>query len=558
MRASLYSALPVLVAIAAAAPAAAQTCVGERGVVDVTDPFSARFDVVRLLQLTGAAPPGSLFARRTSTASAEVCAGSAAPLRWAVGPQQPVAGANRVSWGLSAPSLSHGYNSAYPRNINEGAVWQGVGSAMRASAGVRARWRWFDAQLSPEFVWQQNARFAVATHPDRPQYSPWAARHHHGIDWYQRPGDHSVSDFLVGQSHIRATAGPASLGLATENVWIGAARIYPILLSTTAPGFPHVFVETARPVRTPVGTFEVYGLWGRLSESDWFDFHPDNDKRLFTALTVAYSPAWIPGLHIGAARVYHETLIPGEFDLGNAFGAIMDRSFLGSGGGNRPEGNALAAIYARWAFPQVGFEVYGEWSREDTPWEIQDLLREPDWTQAYALGFQQFLGDPGAPRAFRWYGELVHLGESAPMRAGRGDFSYYTHAQVLQGHTNRGQLLGAWIGPGSDAQTLGADVLYGRGLSGLWLERVRYDDDTYYRRFADRYGETRHDVELTGGFRQLVRAGGLEVDGFVTYSSRQNRNFIAIHAEDLRDRVERNWGLKLRAQWFTSLTRPVP
>ena len=42
-------------------------------------------------------------------------------------------------------------------------------------------------------------------------------------------------------------------------------------------------------------------------------------------------------------------------------------------------GYQLASIFARWVIPEAGFEVYGEWARDDTPYNLMDMVREPDW-----------------------------------------------------------------------------------------------------------------------------------------------------------------------------------
>src|SRR5690606_19519601 len=138
--------------------------------------------------------------------------------------------------------------------------------------------------------------------------------------------------------------------------------------------------------------------------------------------------------------------------------------------------NQLFSIFARWAFPEVGFEVFAEWARDDHWEDLDDLLMEPDHSQTYMLGFQKVV--LAGPRWVRLYGELAHLQSSSTYRSGRGGpFIMYAHSQLRQGYTHRGQLLGAAIGPGSDAQILGADVFAPWGMAGLFLERVRWDND---------------------------------------------------------------------------------
>jgi hypothetical protein len=203
----------------------------------------------------------------------------------------------------------------------------------------------------------------------------------------------------------------------------------------------------------------------------------------------------------------------------------------------------------RWVLPESGFEAYAEWSREDTPGDLTDVLREPDWTQAYVIGFSKSL--LRRRTLTRVYGELIHLGASAPERAGRGFFSYYTHGTVKQGHTQNGQLLGAAIGPGSDAQLLGVDVFDALGRSALRIERTRYDDDTYYRTFARRFGETRHDAEITISASRMHFVSALELEAGIAWSKRYGRMFVPL-PDDGPDIVESNWAVRIGGTWKPS------
>src|SRR5699024_10219580 len=99
-----------------------------------------------------------------------------------------------------------------------------------------------------------------------------------GIDWPQRFGDNSVRSNELGQSYVRFDAYGLAAGVSTENLWWGPAQRYPILMSNTAPGFPHIFAGTGRPLDIYIGKLELEAIWGRLSESDYFDNDPDNDR----------------------------------------------------------------------------------------------------------------------------------------------------------------------------------------------------------------------------------------------------------------------------------------
>ena len=58
---------------------------------------------------------------------------------------------------------------------------------------------------------------------------------------------------------------------------------------------------------------------------------------------------------------------------------------------------------------------------------------------------------------------------------------YYTHGRVPHGFTNLGQLLGAGIGGGSDAETFMLDYFDTWGSAGLMLQRIGWNKMYLYR-----------------------------------------------------------------------------
>ncbi|MGQ0816300.1 MAG: capsule assembly Wzi family protein [Gemmatimonadota bacterium] len=436
-------------------------------------------------------------------------------------------------------------NSAYPRSVNDGAASHGVGMNLGLAAGLRARWRFLEASLAPEFYYHENRDFEFVRNTIAGR-ADVANPYHSGIDYPSRFGLQSYNTASLGQSYLQASYRNISATFGTENLWIGAADVYPIVLSYTAPGFPHIRIGTQKPLDVKIARIEFQMLFASLSESDYFDTDPGNDSHYFGTTMLVIEPKFVRGLYLGALRAVHDTA--------DATGHGLDfylsrniRTFFGSAaGGNLASDNAIGVILARWVHPASGFEAYAEWSREDTPGDWVDLLREPDWTQAYVLGVHKAF--VSANRLTRLYAELIHLGESAPARAGRGFFSYYTHSPVTQGHTNEGQLLGAAIGPGSDAQLIGLDVFTGSGRSAFRIERTRYDDDTYYRTFARRWGETRHDAEINLSASRLQFVGPVELEGGVMLSRRYGRQFIPLPNEGA-DLVETNWSARFGVSW---------
>jgi hypothetical protein len=476
---------------------------------------------------------------RAASAATPVCADSLPFLAtWSASP--PDSGL-RIS--PSPVTAAVGSNSAYPRESNNGVLWNGVGLNAAFSAGAHLRWRFLSAGLLPTLVYQENAPFEVPLTTSGTR-SGFAHPDHSTIDWPKRPGADAFWRFHPGQSFVAVEGGPIRAAISTENLWIGPGQLQSLLLTHTAPGFPHLRVGTRAPVDLWLAKAEVAVFWGEVAESDYFDGNPENDAHLFTGTVLTLEPRGLRGLHLGLARVYHDTEKLRGHDLGFYLRLVGESPFYDQGGNRR--GNSIGAFFARWVLPESGFETYMEWGREDTPGNIENFLRVPDDTHAWLVGFQKTFA--GSERLTRVYGEVVTLGAPAPVRGGRGYYSFYTHSSVPQGHTHRGQLLGAWIGPGSDSQTVGVEVFDADSRSGLMLERVRYDEDVYYRTFARRYGESRHDVEVTAEARRFQRLGPVWVEGALRLSRRYDRDFNSLRAERAPE-AETNLGTEVSLSW---------
>jgi hypothetical protein len=102
---------------------------------------------------------------------------------------------------------------------------------------------------------------------------------------------------------------------------------------------------------------------------------------------------------------------------------------------------------------------------------------------------------------------------------------WYTHGLNLS-YTHRGQLLGAWIGPGGDSQTLGVDVFSAGGRVGAFLERVRRNDAYYWAVIEPTRDSPDHDAELGGGLRGVLLRRGLELTWEAALAKRWNRDWL--------------------------------
>jgi hypothetical protein len=472
-------------------------------------------ELVRAAELDGAVVPSPRLLRRGGLRTETLCAdgpGLAWPLARALDPDAPL---------VAVPlRLDTVWNARYASGGNDGLLWAGRGASSMLSGGVAFRAGMFSGALAPAVAWSENRAFALpppASAGD-PYLNPWYGT---AIDLPTRFGASPYATWSPGQSYLRADRWNVALGVSTENLWFGPGVRNAITMSNAGPGFPHVFVGTSAPADVGIGKAEALLFWGRLERSGYM---PGATHPLVSGLVLDYAPRWVPGLSVGAARVFLQRWEDLQLRDWLAPLQSVQKKGLESTypGGDNAYDNQLLSLFARWTFPESGLEVYGEWAREDHEWSFWGAIREPDHSQAYLLGLGK-VWRAGARRV-RLVAELTHLQELRPLDNERGVPVYYTHGNDLS-YTNAGQLLGAWIGPGADSQLLAVDVIGPRGRVGGYLERVRRNDAVYWARDpAD--SDAQHDAELTAAARGLIFAGAVDVSWEAALSYRWNRDFV--------------------------------
>jgi len=517
------------------------------GAGDLSGPLT---EYARAAELAGAAPVRSrLFRRYADEARVELCA-PADQLPWGrkLRPNLPEDG---LTVEIVKPQATLIENSAYPNDRNDGAIWAGRGRNAQAYAGVAFRWGRLSGAFLPTVTYQENREFETVTSIWIPGYSPYIYPWHPGrIDWPQRFGTESFRSFHPGQSYLRYEDRGVALTLSTENLWWGPAQRYPILLGNTAPGFPHIVVGTTRPRELRIAALEARAIWGRLDESPYFDEDPSNDHRLFAGVSLELHPYVLPGLYLGFSRVHVVALdgLPFHRQLIAPFWGVGDDDSVTDHPGYR-----LLGVSGRWVFPAAGVEFYGEWVTRARWTGLRDFFREPGRGQAFLLGFQH-LNTTGRYWV-RTYGELVHLGGSTKLPRYGGPISHYTNARITQGHTHRGQLLGASIGPGSDAQILGIDLIAPWTTIGVFAERVRRDDDSFFTYWTRYYGRDGHDVALRAGIRHSLFLGPFSIGWELSTEDRRNRNFIGLDGINWNLLREHNLGFQATVGWRPGYAR---
>ncbi|MEI6679649.1 MAG: capsule assembly Wzi family protein [Mariniphaga sp.] len=387
------------------------------------------------------------------------------------------------------------FNTHNPYSMNDGEMIPARGYQSMFSAGVYARLGPLSIQLRPEYVYAENRAYDgfPASASDR----MWGGYYNFldRIDLPERFGDKAYNRLFWGQSSIRLTAGPVSLGFSNENMWWGPGMRNAMLMTNTSGGFLHFTLNTIRPVKTFIGSFEAQIIAGRLDNSGFAPpdtnrtfngyklyQHKRTDWRYINGMVISYSPRWIPGLFLGITRsfmIYHE-------DMGN-FPVISPTNKKNTNGGNEiaKGGDQLMSSFVRWVLPKEHAEVYFEYGREDHSYNFRDFILEPDYARAYIFGFRKLfplITHPGQCLQFNL--EVTQLEQNRTNQQ-RESIYFYAHTDVRQGYTNRGQLLGAGIGPGSNMQSLSISWVKSLKSIGLQVERYVHNNDLHYNDVKD-------------------------------------------------------------------------
>ena len=250
------------------------------------------------------------------------------------------------------------------------------------------------------------------------------------------------------------------------------------------------------------------------------------------------------GLSLGLTRVFYVLRPAGGIELGDYFAVLQGVRKKALVSPQNPTGDdehdQLLSLVGRWVLEESGFEVYWEWARNDHSWEIRDFLLEPEHSQAYTIGLQKAMAtSQGRLIAIR--AELTHL-EADPTYQVRPKGTYYEHGSVTQGYTQKGQIIGAGIGPGGNSQHLGADLYAPWGRAGVYVERQVHDNDAYYA-WAQANGAAYccHNVSFNLGTQALVFLNDFDLGGGLVLTREFNRYFFGL---DLW-----NVNLSLSARW---------
>lgn len=400
------------------------------------------------------------------------------------------------------------YNSHHPYNRNNGSMIQNKGYQHLLSAGIYFELGPLTIQFKPEHIFAQNLEFDGFW--DGHYDEIWAKRYQlwNKSDIPERYGVNEFNITYSGQSSVKLNHKMLSLGISSENIWWGPSIRNGIMMSNHAKGFNHITFNTNRPLDTSIGSFEWQLVTGKLTPSNKTPPQIDRtygntllyiekqtqtgkklDPRFFQGITFTYSPKWIKGLSLGFIRwvqMYNE-LVEGKYwwlDGNRTYFPLFSNLFRknDSSVDFETQTDQAAGLFFRWLWKESKTEIYAEYHYNDAKFNLRDLLLDSDHARGATFGLKKIFKSGDNNYIFSW--EWTQLEQTAG-RVLRNAGSWYAHSWVTGGFTNRGEVVGAGIGPGSNSHFFKISQFKKFNTIGLSFEIIDQDNDFYYYAFEN-------------------------------------------------------------------------
>jgi hypothetical protein len=396
------------------------------------------------------------------------------------------------------------FNSNHPYNRNNGTMIPNKGYQHVFSPGLYAKIGPLEITLKPEHHFAENKNFEGFWEGHRDVI--WERRYRlwNTIDIPEKFGDKNHNSTYIGQSSIRLNFKNLSLGISNENIWWGPSIRNSIMMSNHARGFKHITFNTIKPVETKIGNFEWQLISARLESSGYNQsgyerknagipiyipkinqLAETDDWRYMQALMFSYSPKWIDGLSLGYIRwvQFYSALVEGRYywmDGNTGYFPVFSNLFRKNdkSASHEAQIDQAAGLFFRWLWKESNAEIYTEYHFNDSKVNLRDLLLDSRHARAFTIGLQKYFLKSSIKFNFEWT-QMEQTGGRLIREAG----SFYQHFQVYDGYTNRGEVLGSSIGPGSNSQYISLTKFKENSKITLGFEIIHHDNDFYYMAF---------------------------------------------------------------------------
>jgi hypothetical protein len=393
-------------------------------------------------------------------------------------------------------SLVIGYdfqnNTNLPLSSNDGILYPSKGWQERYSYGINLDFGLLDINFQPEKLIAQNLeQEKYLGNPDDGNFIfKYFGMVANNIDHFRQFGYKKIDTTTFGQSRIGLKTKFLKFGFSNENFWWGPGIRNSLVFSNNAGGFKHLYFGTQKPIKFFIGNIEINALSGTIDTTKYLDidqdllsaceackFYKRIDQRKIDAVHINLQPKIFPNLYIGYSfvRQYYKNN-KNKFDVPYTFySKDIDKQILGS-------------LMFRFLLPKNHSEFYGEIGipeQAPLPW---NFFKEKYPRSGFNIVVTHLVLFKKGISFLRLNFEITQLQLMNPKNifylgspfAGGKSNSWYLSNKINQGYSNNGQLIGSFIGPGSNSQNF--SIGWHKGLSklNLFVERISYNNDFYY------------------------------------------------------------------------------
>ena len=385
------------------------------------------------------------------------------------------------------------YNGHHDYGWQDGPMIPNKGMQYYLNAGVYGNIGPIEFQYAPEIVYALNDSVPPPGVRNIANSGPYDNPDRFGTENYKRN--------YVGQSYVKLNLGSFSLGVSSENIFWGPGRYSGLVMTENAPGMNHLTIESNKPIKTKIGSFEFNFIGGKKMHSGFTyltqvnvaasdsvngllslpevmrDTSLDNNFNVFTGLIGVFNPIFLPGLSLGVTREIWTSSQPEDIRYSDYFSIFFSNPLRSGGGGTQPV-DQMASVFFRYVMPESHSEVYGEYGFDDNRFDFQDFWVSPEHSRAYMFGFHKIHPIKTKKEYIEFTAEVTHI-ESSKETYNRIQFGnpiFYD-----SDYFHRGQNIGAGIGTGSNQWIFSLEHSSKKRRIGFVFERVVRNNDNLYR-----------------------------------------------------------------------------
>jgi hypothetical protein len=436
------------------------------------------------------------------------------------------------------------YVGDHPYDWNDGVMIPAKGWQQYMNAGINLKWKQFELQIAPEFVAAQNLSFEGFSENLAAVHWRDYYRFQNFIEQPEQFGIDQYTHLFLGQSFLKYSFKNITISLSTANQWWGPTKRNALILSNNAGGFPHLSITNKKPVQTKIGTFNYEFVWGLLKNGNWQPPQPNktyrgnklyvtkpDTSRMFQGMNVNYSPKWFKNLTVGISQSYvqYSNQVLGIMQF-VPIKKIVHR--LPNDLPNKPI--ILTAFNFKYQLPAANAIFYAEFGWNLNQTSFRNWVLQPDKGMGSVLGFSKMF-----TTTKKYYWEFLAEMTNLQLQTKAEQFttgappSWYLGADVVQGYTHNGQLLGAGIGPGATSQTIELNWRKANNRIGLSAERRLHNNDFYVFSFTNSGDFRRWYVDFATTLKIDWTFGRWDIGPRLSYIQTNNYNWWLFQPQDI-------------------------